>query len=625
MPSLKGSDDSEFDEKTSFGKETASTISLAITKALNKLGTLGGYAVVLLMDDLQWMDATTLDITLDIVRRCPHVLIALVARPLEEIPAAMRAPFESLLEADHMTRIALEPLAVESGTAMIRYALKDIADAGGDVSDEVCNKIYQLGQGNPMVTRVVCEATKSDWQDSAAYMSGNAGLSSVKLNIPPDYTSAVIAQFDKVNASLQVILKVAAAGGQFFNIADTAQVLTLLDEFNGTPEDVYETIKEHDIFNFVTLSDTFTGTCSFSHFLIYQSILKSLVPTFVENVHLTFVNYYESIINDANQILLIPLLLYHLSGITGDTDRKRKYTRIAFTDAATNHRVAEAQNYHYALAELGPAENIDLADYIAHNYRLMSIYLAKGDAMFDLVKDSCRCVGFIFPSQKQKIATVALYFIGQSCGLASYLLSQYANAVTESLVMYLMRAALQMALVDDDSMYNIVVYSSVGPLVQIFYFELPPVAFSLMKGLPLIETKAAEMINRTFKEQLDFANACIVSVILNFTLGKFTTVLEVALQAGEADVYLHNECAEYGRVNRLFSVLSALFVGKFVDTRAVITAHLANYTVEDIGVKSFHDNYVHLCALMIQQGEWEASREIYVLQIREEYENDPKV
>ncbi|KAJ3190639.1 hypothetical protein HK101_008513, partial [Irineochytrium annulatum] len=270
MPNLKDSDDIEFDEKTSFGNETANTISLAITKALNKLATKGAYAVVLVLDDLQWMDATTLDITLDI--------------------------------------IILEPLTIQSGTDMIRYALQEVADAGGEVSDDVCNKIYQLAQG------------------------------------------------------------------QFFNISDIAHVLSLVGEINGPPEDVYEMIRSNDFFHFVTLPNGLSGTCSFSHFLIHQSIVKSLIPSFVENVHLSFVKYYESIFNETNQTMLTPLLVYHLSGVTGNTDRKRKYTKIAFSDAAMNYRFAEATRYHVALQELGLDEETDMADHIAYNYFVLNMY-----------------------------------------------------------------------------------------------------------------------------------------------------------------------------------------------------------------------------------------------------------
>ncbi|KAJ3190516.1 hypothetical protein HK101_008735 [Irineochytrium annulatum] len=638
MPGLKGREDSEFDEETSFGKETASTISLAVTKALNKLATNGGYAVLLLLDDLQWMDATTLDITLDIVRRCPHVFVALVSRPLEEIPAAMRAPFESLLKADHMTQIILEPLAVESGIDMIRYALQEVVDAGGEVSDEVCNRIYQLAQGNPMVTRLVCEATKSDWKDSAATMSENMGFSNLTLNIPTDYTSAVIAQFDKINPGLQIILKVAAAGGQFFNISEITQVLSLLEEFHGTPEEVYEIIKDDDIFHFVTLADGLSGTCSFSHFLIYQSILKSLVPTFVENVHLTFANYYESILNDENQPLVIPLLVYHLTGITGEIERKRKYIGLAFVGATSSFRVAEALNYHHALAELGPAEDTDLADHILNNYRLLLIYQQGGnkDVVSDLVKDSCRRVGLNFPSQKQKVATIQLILKLYKCckeiyaerrlWRSTYLaVAKFCQTENDFALSGPNLGAVQMLLVKDDSLFNITVYNSVCPPANIFYFELPLIAYSLMKRLPAIDVKAVDMVDRAREEQFDFTNACLVSVIFNFTLGKFTSVLEALLQADEADVFMHHECAEAARVNRLFSVLAALFVGEFAKTRAVLTAHLQNYTVEDIGVMAYYDNQVHLCALMVQQGEWEATKEMFLQHIRDEWANDPKV
>ncbi|KAJ3193635.1 hypothetical protein HK101_004451 [Irineochytrium annulatum] len=388
MPALVHSDDDGdlVHIKSDPGSELAKIIAATLANAFNKLTMALKIKLVIVLEDVQWIDSTSFEIVLEFMSKCP-----------EEIKPAMKPAFKKLETASAVLELSI--LDQKSTLQLIR---SQFANSPVPVPDHIFDKILECGQGNPLVSHTICQAVRADINSLAS--SKRTGSTFENLNIPVDSTSAVVAQLDRLNPEFQVVLRVAAAHGQYFEIPTITSVLQQLGVFEGreeviTASYVRQLVEEQDIFHFIIVSD---AVCSFSHFLIQQGILKSLTPSWLEAVHVEFVNLYETLLSDNDNGMVISSLLHHLMKVPGEAERKQRYLKAAFIIAAEQFRPAEGFEYYHMLEDLQLPRRLDLSEELLESKHLVNLYMQAGDpfTIFEVLQKSFKRLGFVFPLVK---------------------------------------------------------------------------------------------------------------------------------------------------------------------------------------------------------------------------------
>ncbi|KAJ3189541.1 Adenylate cyclase type 10 [Irineochytrium annulatum] len=344
--------------KTANEADLLPIVKTSIVKVLNKLAVTHGMKIVLFFDDMQWMDSNTVDVVLELMSKCTNVLVVVLTRPLEEIKQTMKARLESLLNAPQATVIALQPLDKLSAIELMRNELKDVLAQGVIIGDDIYDKVFSFGQG------------------------------------------------------------------QYFQLIVLADVLSRLGLFadqDFSASEISELISSRDTFKFIVFLDDSGLNCSFSHFLIQQGVLKSLVPSFTARVHLAFADFFESILAGSNIQTTLPSLLHHLMDVPASEEideRQKKHLRAAFIMAAKMYRPLEGFEYLQKLEELQaktPDAAFNIADQLEQNQytTYMLLEMREAAAVHEIYKNSMSQVGFPFPKSTREL----LFLLLKLCSL----------------------------------------------------------------------------------------------------------------------------------------------------------------------------------------------------------------
>ncbi|KAI8837807.1 hypothetical protein BC829DRAFT_42746 [Chytridium lagenaria] len=240
-----------------------------MVKLLNAVTSID-YKVALILEDIQWMDAKTFILIKEIMKSCPNVLVLLLSRPIEEYPKELDELYQSIVQADRLEQIVLKQFDRQGTEALLRGYLGPKLKSLQQISPELVRDIYERSQGVPFAVKVLAS---SILQNSDTAMR----------EIPKDALTAIVAQFDRLPIEAKAVLRVAAVAGQTFSLVDVYEVLKrgsfgVANNFNSS-DDIRITLTKSDPYHFVTKSSMFNSvTMSFSHYLIQQGILSTIIP-----------------------------------------------------------------------------------------------------------------------------------------------------------------------------------------------------------------------------------------------------------------------------------------------------------------------------------------------------------
>ncbi|KAJ3111282.1 hypothetical protein HDU96_005817 [Phlyctochytrium bullatum] len=231
------------------------------------------------------------------------------------------------------------------------------------LSPELANDVFEKSQGNPMVVCILSRllADSSPDIDPESRLLGGASRNSSLL--PLDVSSAVISQFDRLPNDVKSFLRVAAISGQFFSLGSVQHVLSVIYE-NGSErfsdgrlmEALRDAIKAGLIATSQSAPETYdpVEVFTFVHYLVYQGILQSIVPSRKEEINQTYADYYENRLSLLKQqsSQSLSALVRHLMEVRGNEERKVKYVRQAFILFAEQHRYEKGFYYYEMLQDI---------------------------------------------------------------------------------------------------------------------------------------------------------------------------------------------------------------------------------------------------------------------------------
>lgn len=164
---------------------------------------------VLIIDDLHWVDSTSLLLVLGVALRVPELLIVCATRPLEESSPAAMHRLQRWPGGQHIT---LEPLSTRDIMALVRQRLGVI-----DIPDALATFIQERAEGHPFYTDelalALCEA------GLVVVEAGHARVVAEDLNAAnfPDSVQAVVnSRIDRLQPVEQLALKTASVIGRVF-------------------------------------------------------------------------------------------------------------------------------------------------------------------------------------------------------------------------------------------------------------------------------------------------------------------------------------------------------------------------------------------------------------------------
>ncbi len=233
-------------------------------------------AVVLVIEDLHWSDATSLDLFRHLARRLDDVPVILIATYREsevDAHAGYRTAVERLQREGAM-RVALAPWS----DAELAEAIRDSLSAPGVLSDERIRSISELSEGRPFIAE---ELLREALDNAGKPDAGAVPLLSLSLR------GHVPERLRALDAKQQQILMYAAAIGRDFDV-DLLAYLT-----QSSDDEVLDAIRKARRAQLVA-DDAHSGRFTFRHALTRAILYSELLVTEARALHATIARAFES-------------------------------------------------------------------------------------------------------------------------------------------------------------------------------------------------------------------------------------------------------------------------------------------------------------------------------------------
>ncbi|KAJ3104733.1 hypothetical protein HDU97_008912 [Phlyctochytrium planicorne] len=319
-----------------------------------------GVRVILMIDDVQWMDSGSLETTLELIQKYPNIFIILTSRPQEEF-RRQREFYDKIAALPSLELINLLGIHTNSIESLIIQEMRLVY--GFDIqriSKFLLEDITARSQGNPMVLKLLCKflSTSSDVKirKGALVYLHNKSQEEDHLNLPIDSAAAVSSSLDKMSPDMQLVIRIASVAGQFFTLNELSYCLNRLHSDMFSMDYLKSILGSSQKHGIITAKlggyNDDANKLSFQHYLIYQGIYESVLPSRREQIHAVYADFFESSFKGSGSSSDLSTLLYHLLKLPGQEGRKKVYVRKAFMIFADLNRPVEARLYLNILTDL---------------------------------------------------------------------------------------------------------------------------------------------------------------------------------------------------------------------------------------------------------------------------------
>ena len=194
--------------------------------------------LVLVVEDLQWSDPSTLEALAYLTRRraAAQLLILGTYRPVDVMVSGhpLRGMIQGLLGQQQCEELGLELLTLEEVADYLRRRLGDRQDL-----DTLSAELYRRSEGNALFLANFVDA--GSWGAAGESQAAVPVLLSLPPQIPMTLRQMVMRQAESLPVAEQELLCVASVGGQEFTVAEVAGVS---GRFVEEVEEVFNTLSE---------------------------------------------------------------------------------------------------------------------------------------------------------------------------------------------------------------------------------------------------------------------------------------------------------------------------------------------------------------------------------------------
>jgi class 3 adenylate cyclase/predicted ATPase len=330
--------------------------------------------LVLVLEDAQWLDTMSWDLTLQAARALTvahtPLLLVVVMRPLEG--EVTRVELQTLAGMDRVERLLLDSMSPEETLMLAATKL-------GLTSDELPEQIAELVRtragGNPFFAEELVYALRDndlitlippigeEERGGRCIVSGDLGQAVQKL--PDTIQGIVLSRIDRLPPEEQLTLKVAAVIGRTF-------AYTPLRDTLGEHMEISHRLLKGHLDDLIELELTPLEapepelTYIFKHIIIREVAYETLLFAQRRQLHRTVAEWYERTFGDSSLAEeeaespltpYYPLLVYHWHQAK-DQERERYYAGLAGKWAAAQYANVEAVGYFNRALELTPETDL---------------------------------------------------------------------------------------------------------------------------------------------------------------------------------------------------------------------------------------------------------------------------
>ncbi|GAB4199634.1 MAG: adenylate/guanylate cyclase domain-containing protein [Roseiflexaceae bacterium] len=306
-----------------------------------------GGGLLLVLEDLHWIDAASLDLLRDLAQTIHDhpVLILLAFRPLDRDHTLAG----QLAALPHTTTIRLDGLDAGGCAQLIRTKLVQLFPAREQsIPNELVARLTERAQGNPFYL----EELLNYLHDRLINLWDAKGLEALEL--PDTLYSLVLSRLDQLSARQQALLKTASVIGRRFPVGwlHGAFANTVL---SSELQDDLAMLLRADL----TTLDTSEPELAylFKHVVTQEVAYTSLSPNTRALLHEQLATYLEQEAGDSPETYL-DLLAYHYDH-SPNLPKRREYLRRAGLAAAQRFANEAAISYLSRALELAPPEAIN--------------------------------------------------------------------------------------------------------------------------------------------------------------------------------------------------------------------------------------------------------------------------
>ncbi|HUG34019.1 MAG TPA: adenylate/guanylate cyclase domain-containing protein, partial [Anaerolineales bacterium] len=316
-------------------KAQLETVLLKILQFTAKEAGEDGTGVLLVLEDLHWIDPVSLDLLVQISRAIEHlpILIVLTYRPAEvEI---LHHPLALLQGLDYFTEIKLAELDTSESEQVIRAKLAHLFhEHRGIVPPILIQRITDRAQGNPFYVEELLNYMHDRGIDPH-------DIDSLKnLELPTSLHSLILSRIDQLASSQQLALKVASIIGRIFRFEHLHRYYPAL----GSEEHIKSDLKVMEKLDLTPLESPEPDlTYLFKHLITHEVGYESIAYATRMQLHGQYAAFLEAAYPDQIEILT-PQLAYHYDR-AGIRDKAHHYLLKSGEQAAANFANEETLAY----------------------------------------------------------------------------------------------------------------------------------------------------------------------------------------------------------------------------------------------------------------------------------------
>jgi len=315
--------------------------------------------VVLMLEDLHWIDSASGDLLLQMVDREPaSPLVILHTRRPEYAPAWAGRP--GVIELPMAPLSSSETLRI----AQFRFGVDDLPEPLAQV-------IVEKAEGNALFTEEIASFLIERGTVRVTPLGLGFDPRQIARALPASVQLLLTARADRLSADDRKLLQTAAVIGRRFD----PELLAAIDNGFGNVESRLETLQAEDFVQ----RDPQSGDFEFKHVLMRDALYDNLLSALRAELHLKVGNAIER--RPAARLSeVVEALAYHFS-LSGRNDKAFRYCSLSGTKCLEIYSLEEAEGYfRKALSLLGQAPHCaDDAAMATVVVGLLEVLYLKGD------------------------------------------------------------------------------------------------------------------------------------------------------------------------------------------------------------------------------------------------------
>jgi predicted ATPase len=288
--------------------------------------------LILLIDDLQWVDRASCDLLVHLACRLRSTALLIVGayrdNELAENPP-LRHALSELNRRRLLVTLKLPSLDIEESRDLASHLLR------GDLAPDVAELLQRQGEGNPFfleeLLRALLEEELLVWQNGRWKLEGHAG----KV-LPPHVIEAVRMRLARLELAVVELLQEAAVIGRSFNVTLLAEVA------HKEIEQVEEMLRAAMNAQLVQLNADGTYRCT--HDIVREVLYSDLVNSRRQRLHLAIGEALEAHVKSGPRVQSVQQLAelaFHFVA-AGDKERGVRYALASGNHALKTSAASEA-------------------------------------------------------------------------------------------------------------------------------------------------------------------------------------------------------------------------------------------------------------------------------------------